>query len=73
MRPNFEVKPRAVAHLALAQGHACPKGSKSQFKYACESVPSVNKEPPFVNNQTQNTENSHKVNDVVNNSHSKFC
>jgi hypothetical protein len=21
MRPNFEVRPRAVAHLALAQGH----------------------------------------------------
>jgi hypothetical protein len=23
MRSNFEVKPRAVAHLALAQGHSC--------------------------------------------------
>jgi hypothetical protein len=23
MRPNFEVRPRAVAHLALAQGHPC--------------------------------------------------
>ena len=73
MRPNFEVRPGAVVHLALAQGHPCPRGSKSQFKFACELVPSVNKEPPFVNNQTQNTENSHKVNDVVNNSHSKFC
>ena len=29
MRPNFKVRPRAVAHLALAQGHPCSLCSPS--------------------------------------------
>jgi hypothetical protein len=27
MMPNFKVRPRAVAHLALAQGHPCHEDS----------------------------------------------
>ncbi len=39
MRPNFEVRPGAVAHLALAQGHPCLQASMFALRTYSNSNP----------------------------------
>jgi hypothetical protein len=38
MRPNFEVRPGAVAHLALAQGHPCSQAYEAYTHFNIEKL-----------------------------------
>jgi hypothetical protein len=42
MRPNFEVRPKAIAHLVLAQGHPCVRVYLTSMDFMANVLASTN-------------------------------